>query len=110
MPPLGAAVEPLGVQDDVHLRRPRARFALARARPQKCEGVGVRAAAFEARPVPGGERCHLVEKEQTGKALAPHLTVPAPERQQTADPGARGPAPRGERAVVAVKAPATIAV
>jgi hypothetical protein len=59
--------------------------------------------------MPGGKRGRLVEEEQLGVAGAPDIAVPAFEVENTADPAAGHPAPRAQRAVVAVKPPAPIA-
>ncbi len=59
----------------------------------------VLAPAFEARPVTGGERRHLVEKEQFAVAVAPHLAMAVVELEPAADPLPRGPAARAELAL-----------
>ena len=69
MRPLGAAVEPLGMQDHVHLGGARALGSLRARRQCFGEGLGILAPALETGPVPGRERGHLVEEEQLGVAL-----------------------------------------
>ncbi len=103
---LGFAVEPFGVQDFVHRRRAR---ALGLAGEQRGETLGILAPAFEAGPVAGGQRRHLVEEEQFGVAVAPDLAMAVVEIEPAADPLLRRPAPRRELALVVVNAPAAIA-
>ena len=59
---LGLAGEPLGVQTFVHCGGAGARLA---AREQRGESVRLRVLAFEAGPVTGGERRHLVEENNS---------------------------------------------
>jgi hypothetical protein len=81
----GAAVEPLLLEDHVHLGRVR-NADLLRLGPFRRKPRGVPAAALEAWAVAGRERRHLIEKEQRGVAVAPDLVVAVVERQDAADP------------------------
>jgi len=65
--------------------------------------------AFEAGPVTGGERGHLVEKKQFAIAVAPHLAVAIVEFETAADPLLRRPAPCAKLVVPIVQSPAAIA-
>ena len=103
---LGLAVEPFGVQDFVHRRRA---GALGLAGEQRGETLGILAPAFEARPVAGGERRHLVEEEQFGVTVAPDVAMAVFEIEPAANPLPRRPAPRRELALVGVNSPAAIA-
>jgi hypothetical protein len=94
------------VQHLVHRRRGR---TLALARKQCRKKFRILAPAFETGPVTGGERRHLVEKEQLAIAVAPHLAVAVVELETAADPLLRGPAPRAELALLIVQSPAAIA-
>ena len=69
-PPARGGARPLGVQPPVHRRRPRRRRALGPA-PGGGEGARVLPPALEARPVPGGQRRRLVEKEDLAVARRP---------------------------------------
>ena len=80
------------LQDQVHRGRARYRAALC-LRPFFGEGFRGGATSFEAGPVTGGERRHLVEEEQLGVAVAPETaSLPPLEAQHAADPLRRGPA------------------
>src|SRR5205814_5725378 len=109
MATLVAAVEPLGVENAVHLGRARGHRRVPRGGPACRKGEGVAAAAFEAGPVPGSQRGRLVEKEQLGIAVAPNRAMTLLELRDAADPLARGPAPRAERAIIAMEPAAAIA-
>ena len=87
---------------------------MRRARPlpaanARAERLRVGAAADEARPVAGGERRRLVEKEQLGVAVAPDAAMAALERADAGDPLPRRPAATAERLVGAMEAPAAVA-
>src|SRR6185437_4837325 len=96
----------LGVQHLVHRRR---RRALLLAGEQRRKGFRVLAPAFEARPVAGGERCHLVEKEQLGVIAAPDVALAVVEFEYAADPLPRYPAASRQRLIVEMKFAAAIA-
>ena len=103
---LDLAVEALGVQHFVHRASTGARLP---AREQRGESFRVLAPAFETGPVTGGERRHLVEKEQFAIAVAPHLAMAIVEFEAATNPLLRGPAPRAELALPIVQSPAAIA-
>src|SRR6516162_7058194 len=76
MDPFAAAAQPLLVQYGIHLRRQRHLPSL-RLAPGGAKCLCSRAAAEEARAMPGGERHRFVEKEKLGPAAAAHhLPVP----------------------------------
>ena len=93
MQAFGLAVEPLGVQHLIHRRRRRA-FLLAGE--QRRKGFRVLAPAFEAGPVAGRERRHLIEKKQLGVIAAPDVALTVLELEHAADPLPRGPAAPGQ--------------
>jgi hypothetical protein len=70
--------------------------------PQK-----VRPAAFGAGPVPGGERCHFIQKKQLGIAPPHHLPPPAAKFADAANPPPRRMAPvqRPRRRIMNASAP-----
>jgi hypothetical protein len=103
---LGLAGETLGVQTFVHRGGASARLS---AREQRGELFRLLAPAFEAGPVTGGERGHLVEKKQFAIAVAPYLAVAIVEFETAADPLLRRPAPCAKLAVPIVQSPAAIA-
>ena len=109
MPPLDAPVEPLGVDEAIHLGSRWRRKQAAAGRHRRGERLGIFPPALEAGPVAGRERSWLVEEKQFGVAGAPDLAPASLEREPAANPLARRPAPRRQRAIVAVEAPATIA-
>src|SRR5712692_6215486 len=109
MAALAAAIEPLGVKNAVHLGRARGHRCVPRGGPACRKGDGVAAAAFEAGPVPGRERGRLVQKEQLGIAVAPDRAMAPLESRHATDPLAGNPAPRAERAIVAMQPAAAIA-
>src|SRR5271166_4052933 len=65
--------------------------------------------AFETGAMAGGERGWLVDKEELGIALAPHLAPSPAEFAHAGDPSLVGPPPRAERPVVAMEPSAAIA-
>src|SRR5262245_37759011 len=75
----------------------------------RSKSLRIGAAALEAGTMAGGERGRLIQEEQFGVARAPNVAVPAFEVEHAADPAARDPAPRAQRAVSAMKPPAAIA-
>ena len=103
---LGLAGEPLAMQHRVHSGGGRALFLVGK---QRGEMLGVLAPAFEARPVAGGERRHLVEEEQLAIALAPDLAMAVVEVELAADPLLRHPAPAAQFAPCVMQPPAAIA-
>src|SRR6478609_8058877 len=109
MPPLGAAIEPLGVQHQVHLIGAGSSQKLKRPLPRRSKRFRILAPAFEAGPVASGERGHLVHKKQLGVIAAPDVALAALEIQHAADPLPRRPAPAGQLLVVGVEASAAIA-
>ena len=68
MPPLGAAVEPLGVEEAIHLGARGGDGKPQAGRQRRGECLRILPPAFEARPVAGRERGRLVEEEQLGIA------------------------------------------
>src|SRR6059036_1090990 len=100
--PLLASIQSLGVEHAIHLGGARTRRAVDRGGPAGSERQRVAAPAFEARPVAGRKRGRLVEEEELGIALAPDRAMASLELRYAADPGARRPPPRAERAVVAM--------
>jgi hypothetical protein len=58
-----AAVEPFRVQNPIHLDSARPSSGIRTIGPQSGKSFGIFPAAFEARPVTGGESRHLVEEE-----------------------------------------------
>ena len=65
--------------------------------------LGILAAAFEARPMTGGQRRRLVEEEQLGVIAAPDVALAIFEVEHAADPLPRGPAPARQRLLVGVE-------
>jgi hypothetical protein len=106
---LGAAVKPLGVQHQIHLVGARALAKLERLCQNRAKRFGILAPAFEAGPVPGGERGHLVEKKQLGVIAAPDVALAVLEVEHAADPLPRRPAALGQLRSSVVEAPAAIA-
>ncbi|HEY1475062.1 MAG TPA: hypothetical protein VGF53_13380 [Pseudolabrys sp.] len=78
------------------------------AREQRGESLRILPAAFEARPVTGGERRHFVEEEQFTVTVAPHRAVAIVELKPAADPLLRCPAPRAKLALRIVQSTAAI--
>ena len=77
-------------------RRAAARCACGAAPRGSAKRLGVLAPAFEAGPMAGGERGHLVEEEQFGVAVAPDVALPVLElraRQQIHCARRAAPAP-----------------
>src|SRR5208337_3340099 len=73
------------------------------------EGLRIVASALETGTMARGERRRLVEKEELGVSVAPHLASSALEFAAAGDPAFRCPAPRTQRPVVAMKPAAPIA-
>ena len=90
-------------------RRAAALGSLNASLPEAGESLRILAPAFKARPVPGGERGHLVEEKQLGVIAAPDVALAALEIQHAADPLPRRPAALGQLSVVGVDAPAAVA-
>ncbi|HEY4983353.1 MAG TPA: hypothetical protein VII24_15765 [Pseudolabrys sp.] len=76
---------------------------------QRRKILGVLAPAFEARPVAGSERRHLVEEEQLAIAVAPDRAVAIVEGELAADPLPRRLAARPQRACLVMQTAAAIA-
>src|SRR6266436_3676005 len=109
MQPLLRPREPLAVKHGVDIARENMRDAIAFF-PRGTKPVSVVAAAEEARPVPGGERGCLVEKEQLGPAVTTHrLAPPSLEFADASEPRLARPAPRQQRLGCGVMDDATIA-
>src|SRR5438270_7565695 len=106
---LRAAIEPLDLQHAVHFVDIGKCAALG-LRPLLGKRCRVGAAAFETGAMTGSKRRDFVEKEQVRVAVPPDLVPPSLERQHATDPLPRGPAPFAQCLVVAMKAPAAIAV
>src|SRR5262249_61085081 len=85
------AVQALAVQDFVHIRSARPHCQALRLAPIFGKCLGILTAAFEARPVAGGERGRLIEKEQLGIEPAPHVALALLKTRDTADPLRRYP-------------------
>src|SRR6516165_193116 len=106
---LDASAKTLGVQHLVH------RGSVRPCRKPSClapclgEGFRILAAALEARPMPGRQRRHLIDKKQLGVVAAPHVALPALEIEHAANPLPRRPAPPGQRFCVGMKAAAAVA-
>src|SRR5207244_2612339 len=98
-----------GVDNQAQSARHRGLRWLPPAGPARRKGDGGAAAAFEAGPVPGRKRGRLVEKEQLGIAAAPDRAMAPLESRHATDPLAGNPAPRAERAIVAMQPAAAIA-
>src|SRR5271169_5210012 len=97
MDAFAAAVQPLLVQYGIHLRRQR-RLPSLRLAPGGAKCLCSRAAAEEARAMPGGERHRFVEKEKLGPAAAAHhLPVPPLVVEETNKPRLGGPASPEQR-------------
>ena len=109
VPALGAALQALAVKHLIHIRSAGAPAATTRFAPIFGKSFRFLSPAFEAGPVPGGERGRLVEKEQLGVEPPPYVALPPFEREHAADPLPRSPAPRRERPRRGVKPPAAIA-
>src|SRR6266536_1884201 len=109
MAALVAAIEPLGMKNTIHLSRTRRHRFVPRGSPARRKRERVATAAFEAGPVPGRKRGRFVEKEQLGIAVLPNRAMPSLELGDAADPLAGNPAPRAERAIVAMKPAAAVA-
>jgi hypothetical protein len=109
MPALGPSIQALAVQHLVHFAGARPRVQALRFTPSLGKGQRVRAAAFEAGPVPGRERGRFVEKEQFGIEAVPHVAAATPEIEHAANPLPRHPAPRCQRLCGGMQAPAAIA-
>ena len=60
-------------------------------------GMRVRAAAFHAGAMAGGQRGRLIAEEKLGIARSPDGPMPALEGERAADPGLAFPARRAER-------------
>src|SRR5258707_8087741 len=81
------------MQDRVHLTGPRPARQPLRRLPGPGEAEEVAAGAVPARPVPGGQRGRLIEKEQCRPCARRHRVAPdALEVQNAADPRLRPPA------------------
>src|SRR6266436_2246312 len=92
MQPLLSSRQPLPVQHRVNVAR-EDRPGAVTLLPRRAKAIGVVAAAKETWPMPGGEGCRLVEKEQLGPASAAHhLAPPSPEFADAGEPGRAGPA------------------
>ncbi len=89
---LGSAIQSFPVKYLVHLVGIGSRRKLARNPPRLGKGLRVLAPAFETRPMTGGQRGRLVEKEQFGVIAALNVALPAFEIEHTANPLPRGPA------------------
>src|SRR5262249_13289695 len=97
MDPFAAAVQPLLVQHGVHLWRQR-RLPSLGLTPGGAKCFCSRAAAEEARAMPGGERHRFVEKEKLGPAgAAHHLPVPPLVDENKNEPRLGRPAPPEQR-------------
>jgi hypothetical protein len=109
MSALTSIVEPLTVQNHIHLgsARPGAKFS--RACPEICELLCIVPAAFKAGAVTGGERGYFIEEEQFGVSPPPHRALAVVKLEHAADPLPRCPSPPIEHAVVIVQPPAAIA-
>ena len=101
------ADEAFGMKDIVHRRRPQT--MPEGALPGSGEGQRMRTPAFEAGPMTGRQRGHLIEEEQFGIAIAPDTALAAFEIELAADPLLRRIAAIAEGAVIAVDVSAAIA-
>src|SRR5271167_1858580 len=75
-------IEPLAMEDAVHLRGARPRAGAERG----AKSLGVGAPAFEAGPMSGRQGRHLVEEKEFRVALAPDLAMAPLERADAGDP------------------------
>lgn len=97
----------LAVKATVH--RIRTGLFMRAERKGRKEGVRLRAATFETRPVTGGERGDFIEKEQLGIACAPNHALALFELAHACNPATRHMPARAETTVVTMKAAAPIA-
>src|SRR4051794_13863725 len=92
MQPLLAPLQPLAMQNLVHVARENIGDSIPLL-PAAAKAVGVVAATEEAWAMAGGEGGGLIEKEQFGPAPSRHhLAPPAAEFADAGDPGRRRPA------------------
>lgn len=109
MPVLGAALQTLAMEHLIHLRGAQTTAQAVGHTPILGKTLGILSPAFEAGPVPSGQRGRLIEKKQLGIEPPPDAAMPSFEREHAADPLPRSPAPRRERPRRGVKPPAAIA-
>jgi hypothetical protein len=108
VPALGPAGHALTVQHLIYFGGAGPHACATRFAPTFSKSFRVAAAAFEARPVPGGQRSRLVDKKQFSVEAAPDIATATLEGKHAADPLPRGPAALCKGARVGVKPPAAI--
>jgi hypothetical protein len=102
-------VDPLAVQYRVHLAGPRPAGQPLRRLPCRGETEEIGAAAVATRPVPGGQRGRLIEKEQRRPPARRHRIAPDTlPVQHAADPRLRSPVANAQLTALPVQT-ATIA-
>ena len=79
-------IETLGMQPPVHLLGTRPRAQLKGVLPAPGERLRVIAAALKTGAVAGRKRCHFIEEEQFGIAVAPNLAMAILEIEPAANP------------------------